>query len=468
MEKEIPLYRSIYNKIVNRILIGSYPKGYQLASAQKMHARYGVGYTSIRRALRMLEEEQFIRQEARRRPTVIFDAEDEGCRRLRQSIFFSHLTAHADCYRAQPCVLPGLVCLGARAPSPRLLRGLWALCSQPEEAFATRYDLLCLVYAWQTLVVEQAGNALAADLFLQIHGFDELRFVALPPAALMPGEVPAALETLRYWTSLVERGALEDLHRMIRIFCLEAQSCLERAFRPLESLPERQQAEQVEFSWYLHQTPAPLYQKIAFDLIRVACREGLAAGDALPGEAALIERYGVAAVTVRSAIALLSELGLARTVNGVGTLLTGEAARGPQMEQWLRQSRESMQILAACSYALARQAAPELAGRAGALRGALAARSPREGALLWLLGQLVSALPGRTLTVVFEQLEAQCLFGLYASGLPGSPGRDAWLRETYREADACLALLEAGDSEGFAGRLCALCRGHSARALAAQ
>lgn len=462
MEKEIPLYRSVYNKIVNRILIGSYPKGYQLASAQKMHARYGVGYTSIRRALRMLEEEHFIRQEARRRPTVIFDPEDEGCRRLRQRIFLSHLTAHADCYRALPCVLPGLVCLGARAPSPRLLRGLRALCDQPEEAFITRYDLLCLAYAWQALVVEQAGNALAADLFLQIHGFDELRFVALPPAALMPGETQATLETLRYWTSLVERGALEDLHRMILIFCYEAKSNLERAFCPLTGLPGTQQAEQVEFRWYLHQTPAPLYQKIAFDLIRTACREGLGAGDALPPEAALMERYGVAAVTVRSAIALLSELGLARTVNGVGTLLSGQAAQGPQMEQWQRQSRESAQILAACSYALARQAAPGLAGRAGALRGEFAARSTREGALLWLLGQLVSALPGHALAEVFEQLETQCLFGLYASGLPAGPGRAASLQKTCREADACLALLEAGDEEGFADRLCALCRARCA------
>lgn len=462
MEKEIPLYKAIYNKIVNRILVGSYPKGYQLASAQKIHARYGVGYTSIRRAMHLLEQDGFIRQEARRRPTVVFDPEDEGCRRLRQRVFLSHLTAHADCYRALPYVLPGLVCLGARQPSPRLLRGLRALCAQPEEGFATRYDLLFLAYAWQSLVVEQAGSALAADLFLQIHGFDELRFTALPPAALMPGEVQGALETLRYWTDLVERGALEDLYRMISIFCLEARASLERAFCPLAGLPELQEAGQVEFRWYLHQIPAPLYQKIAFDLMRTACLEGLNAGDALPAEAALIERYGVAAVTVRSAIALLSELGLTHTVNGVGTLLTGRPARGEGVAHCLRQSRESLQILAACSYALASQAAPALAGRAGALRSGLCERRAREGAVLWLLGQLVSAVPSQALAVVFEQLETQYLFGLYASGLPGSPGRAAQLNEVYRQADACLALLEAGDKEGFAARLCGLCRSRCA------
>lgn len=336
------------------------------------------------------------------------------------------------------------------------------MCAQPEEAFATRYDLLCLVYAWQALVVEQAGNALASDLFLQIHGFDELRFTALPPAALMPGEVRAALVALRYWTALVERGDLEGLHTMVSVFCLEAMACLERAFCPLAGLPELQGVQQVEFRWYLHQTPAPLYQKIAFDLMRTACRQGLGAGDALPAEAALMERYGVAAVTVRSALALLSGLGLARTVNGVGTLLTGQRARGEGVERCLRQSRESLQILAACSFALAREAAPRLAGRVPGLRKELYERRAREGALLWLLGRLVSAVPSLALAVVFEQLETQYIFGLYASGLPGSPGRCGRLEEVFGEADACLALLEKGDVEGFSARLCGLCRARCA------
>ena len=74
MEKEIPLYRMIYNKIVNRILVGFYPKGYQLHSAQKIHAQAEIGYTSIRRAMRLLQEEGFIFSEARKAPVVIFDA----------------------------------------------------------------------------------------------------------------------------------------------------------------------------------------------------------------------------------------------------------------------------------------------------------------------------------------------------------------------------------------------------------
>ena len=63
MEKEVPLYKMIYNKIVNRILTGLYPKGYVLSSVQKIHAEHHVGYTSIRRAMHLWQQEGFIQLE---------------------------------------------------------------------------------------------------------------------------------------------------------------------------------------------------------------------------------------------------------------------------------------------------------------------------------------------------------------------------------------------------------------------
>jgi len=459
MEKEIPLYRSIYNKIVNRILVGIYPRGYQLASAQKIHAQFGVGYTSIRRAMGLLEQEGFIRQEERRRPVVVFDPEDPQCRRLRWRVFLSHTSAHLDCYRAIPCLLPGLAALGARNCTPQLLESLDALCAQPEEQFSNRYELLYLCYTWQSLVIQQSGNALASDLFLQIRGFDELRFQALPPAELVPGEAHAALQALHYWTGLLRRGDLDGLYTMASLFSLQAMCCLDRSFRPLADLPERRELRQVEFRWYVKQSPTPLYKKISYELLRTACLDGMTVGDCFPSEAALMERFGVAAVTVRGAIALLNGLGIAQTVNGVGTILTGLPAGAEEGAPYLREGRESMEILSACSSALANDAAPRLSpGRAAALREELAEYRAHEGAALWLLQKLVLAISSHALAAVFEQLESRYIFGLYAGGLPGSPGRSARLEERFLQADACLALLERGDTAGFAAGLSALCR----------
>lgn len=459
MEKEIPLYESIYNKIANRILTGIYPKGYQLASAQKMHARYGVGFTSIRRALGLLEQDGFIRQEERRRPVVVFDLADPACRRLSWRIFLSHRKAHLDCYRAIPSLLPGLVCLGGRICTPELLDSLDALCAQSGGECANRYDLLTLAYTWQSLVVQQAGNSLANDLFLQIRGFDELRYQALPPEELIPGEVQATLQALRYWTDLLRRGDLKGLHTMISIFCLQAMCCLDRSFRPLADLPEMEHIRQVEFHWYLYQSPTPLYKKIAYDLLRNVYWEGMGTGDGFPPEAVLAQRYHVAAVTVRGALSLLNGLGMAQTVNGVGTLFTGFRAEADEIAPYLRECRESMEILAACSYALARNAGPLLSPRElSLLREELPEYRSREGAALFLLRRLACAIPSQALGTVWEQLEGRYIFGLYASGLPFLPGRRETWNAAFLRADACLSRLESGDPEGFALELSSLCR----------
>lgn len=459
MEKEVPLYKMIYNKIVNRILVGLYPKGYQLGSAQKIHAEHRIGYTSIRRAMRLLQQEGFIQLEERRRPVVVFDEADPQCRELRWRVFLSRCGTHVDCYRAIPCLIPGLVLLGARRCTPKLLEALDALCAQPETQFATQTDLLVLAYTWQALVVQQADNDLAADLFLQIRGFDDLRFIVMPAEKLMPGEARAALQYLCHWTKLLRAGDLDSLHTLVSVFCQQARCTLERTFRPLEGLPELQNVRQVEFNWYVRQSPAPLYKKIAYDLLRTVQMEGMEAGDSFPSEAALMEQYGVAAVTVRGALALLNSLGVAQTVNGVGTLFTGACAYTPEARPYIRECCESLDILAGCGRALAFAAALRLPEEGGAaLRAGARARRAREGLVLWMLRQFVRAVPSQALENVFDQLETRYIFGLYVSGLPGAAGRSGHREEVYSRAMACLDKLEERDSDAFAAEFSALCQ----------
>lgn len=458
MEKEIPLYRMIYNKIVNRILVGLYPKGYLLGSVQKIHEEYQIGYTSIRRAMRLLQQEGFIRLEERRRPMVVFDEADPRCRELRWRVFLSRRETHLDCYRALPCLLPGLVQLGARRCTPKLLEALEALCAQPETRFATRNDLLVLVYTWQALVVRQADNDLAMDLFLQTRGFDDLRYIVMPAEELMPGEAHALLQYLGYWTKLLRQGDLDSLHTLVSIFCQQSRCALERQFRPLAELPESRQVHPVEFNWYVCQSPTPLYKKIAGDLLRTVQLEGMEAGDSFASEAALMEQYGVAAVTVRAALALLNSLGVAQTANGVGTLFTGTCACTPEAQPYIRECCESLDILTGCSGALALAAAQRLSREEKtALRAQAQTRRSREGLVLWMLRQFVGAVPSRALENIFDQLETRYIFGLYVSGLPGAPGQAEQREEVWRKVMDCLDRLEE-DGDGFAAGFSALCQ----------
>lgn len=455
MEKELPLYQMIYNKLVNRILLGLYPKGYQLASVEKIHDRYDVGYTSIRRALHLLHQEGFIRLEERRRPVVVFDAEEPQGQALRRRVFLSRRQAHLDCYRALPCLIPGLTALGAKRCEPWILETLEALCAPAAESLSTRGDLLVLTYAWLALVVRQADNDLANDLFMQIHGFDDLRMILLPGPALRPGEAEACLLSLRHWTDLLRRGQWEDLHTLVTVFCWQALGDLERDFAALEE--EARAVRPVAFCWYVRQAQMPLYQKIAWDLLRTAYLEGMEPGTCFPSEAALMKRYGVSAVTVRGALSVLNALGAAQTVNGVGTLLTAGSA-GEADAACLRESRESLEILAGCAYALAAAAGPRLSEEEREALPAGAAYQDSGGAVLWLLRQLAAAIRSQALENVLEQLEVRLILGLYVRGLPGRPERREQGQAITRRVSVCLSLLEAGETDAFAAALGQLCR----------
>jgi DNA-binding GntR family transcriptional regulator len=68
-----------------------------------------------------------------------------------------------------------------------------------------------------------------------------------------------------------------------------------------------------------HQAPEPPYRQIAADLIGEIERGELAPGRPIPSENTLVQRYGVARNTVRSAVAVLRESGLVFTVPQRGT-----------------------------------------------------------------------------------------------------------------------------------------------------
>lgn len=451
MEKSVPLYKLIYNKIVNRILVGLYPKDYLLSSMQKIHAEYDVGYTSIRRAMHLLQQENFIQLEERRRPRVIFDPEDPQCRERRRQVFLSRCQTHLDCYRAIPCLVPSLLMSGARHCTPHLLDTLDELCSQPEQMFFTHSDLLILVYTWQMQVIRQAENELAADLFIQIRGFDDLRFIVMPSEKLAPGEARMTMQYLRHWTNLIRNGDFDSLHTLVSLFCQHAMYELDRSFHPLIHSEEMKNVKPVEFNWYVHQYPTPLYKKIAYDLLRTAYLDDLKPGGYFPSESVLMEQYGVAVITVRGALALLNNLGIAQTVNGVGTLFTGTCTNTSEVQLYIRECCDSLDILAGCGRALSAAAAPLLSKtEIEMLRTGAKQYRACEGLMLWMMRQLISKLSILALANVFDQLEIRYIFGLYASGLSGRVAEQP--EHTYDHIISCLELLETGDTDAFSTR----------------
>ena len=254
------------------------------------------------------------------------DPSDPKYRALRRDNFLRRKHAHMDAYRMLALFVPQLAWQGAAALAAK--RSWRALRRPPRKGArqaAARTGLLCAVQDFSLALVRRSGNLLAADLFFQVRGFDELGRIVLPTQTPAEDEAELAASVVERLAQLAGVGRQDDFCWLLAC-CCRSLAC-ELALEIGRYAPERPRPEtQVAFLWYADQRPVPLYRQVAYDLLRFAQRS-LAPGKFFPSEASLMQRYGVSAVTVRSALATLNALGLARTFNGRGTQFRPEPPR---------------------------------------------------------------------------------------------------------------------------------------------
>lgn len=91
--------------------------------------------------------------------------------------------------------------------------------------------------------------------------------------------------------------------------------------------------------------PRGTYRRIAAELRRRISSGELPPGTLVASEMALVQEFGVSRGTVRSALALLVDEGLAEVVPGQGRRVVGEAASAEPVTAYERISRELQQRL---------------------------------------------------------------------------------------------------------------------------
>jgi GntR family transcriptional regulator len=189
--------------------------------------------------------------------------------------------------------------------------------------------------------------------------------------------------------------------------------------------------------------PAPLFAQLRDALRADIVGGGLAPGDRLPSESALIARFGVSRITVRQAIAALQSDGLVQTVNGKGSYVTrpgrGEG-RGPLvgvLEAMRRRGHRARgRLLSHRTVKAPRAVARELDLPAGAPVGAVTVLRYRDD-VPFVVGTTWCA-PGVAVRLAREDLAAQDVATAIEAGL-GLRSASTRVRVSAGLADARLA-----------------------------
>lgn len=406
-------YRLIYENYRSQIEFGYYRYGDCLPTIGQLCAVYCAAPQTVRSALLQLQEEGYIRLSPGRKTVVVCDAPWEERQRRRQDYYLARQDAMQALAPVSLTLLIPLLSEGCRRLQPQALRRIQRAAAEPEEG---NYYVSFISGMEMILALK---NRLALDLYYELvsfYRFPHFLCQRLPSECAMPQFDELAAQTV----AACARGDREAIFPVFielqRLFRAILQDYVGQARR------ERPTPAQVPFRWQVYRERPQQCYSIAARLIgRVYFGGTYAPGDFLPSYSALSKSCSVSLSTVRRAVALLEQLGVAETIQGVGTRVRAAPPEPAQShaappERLVSMFKQGLQMIRLSLEPMLARFFPALDGqRASACLEALRA-CQAQGAdfrpLYHCLGCLLDGETGRPAGEVWDKLYEVLLLGL--------------------------------------------------------
>lgn len=459
MEEKTTLFAYVYWSIQQDIVAGVLPHGSALPSLRQLAARYHVGMRTARDVMAALREDGYIETHERRRATVRYgDGASEEAAQAAAALLARRATIEQS-LDTMALVMPAAfaACAAGR------LRGGRDSFRLDGGGRRTSADDLGASSMVLHEVLEAAGNATLSACYARLERaavLPQVRGFAHPHEEARRagrGLYAGAVAALSAGDEELTRTRFEALYadaveRAARYF-----DAVAAAFPEIETLPPA-------FEWNAKAGRVYAHAEVARDLVASIATGALAPGSFLPSIDELSTRYAVSPITVRRALGMLRDLGVAETINGRGTRVASSTLRfegGAGGENAFRAGIEvfldALELLVEVLPLAARQAFGALAAAPEA--GDAAGRAGGDGEDWSLPGDLMRALaaaqPLQPFRVILEELEELLHWGyVFLLARPGSDARRQLMACARRAAHA----LADGDERAYADALAAYYR----------
>ncbi len=303
------LEQNIYRNLAAQIQSGFYSEGNRFPPAQEIARLFSVSYGPAQRALKVLEKEGLIKI-GRGKETVVLKKPYDNY--LESDTFKKRILSLIDLSHSLRLFSPAIN-----------LQGMCHMDLDEEIAWPVpennRIEQWKMQYRLFDESLSALGNQTIHGLYHDINAFVESAFLDIFHAFFTEEEEKI------YLNQLVNdyRKCLENCKNGKMA---EAKKGLETLTDPFHITAEKYLAAQPAdrtiqetFSWSPQKGRTRYCDMIAIDLVRKINDGTHPAGTLLPNGAVLANIYHVSPITIRRTIALLNKLGLAKTINGVGT-----------------------------------------------------------------------------------------------------------------------------------------------------
>ncbi len=318
MVKQIQtLYDYLYQMLISQFLNGTFQPGQPFPSQRVLCQRYNAGITTVRKVMKMLDEEGYVRTVKGQPSIVTYQASPETY----AGFLVQGRDEIADAYKGLELLMPIFYREGARrcrAPELRLLHGLTDRISDHME----HEELYRQAHAFYAVLLRPLNNLLIMDLEVDSEHFLYTPYIPLP-GTKNPFTLTAA--RLKNWmydaVCQIEHRQFDDFYNKIVNDYRESAKRVDGYLHSLSRhIPAPPQVTR-EIHWFHTKGRSELYARLAMTIIRRIDSGEFDSQKYLPSIPRLMEEYGVMKNTASRAVSLLNHLGFARTLDKKGTVI---------------------------------------------------------------------------------------------------------------------------------------------------
>ena len=428
MSHDQQLYQYLYQTITTQICNGTFIYGQEFPSQREICQRYNAGITTVRKVMKLLAEEGYIRT-AQGQPSVVTyrtskEAHAEFLVQNREEI--------ADAYKGLGVLMPILYREGAKRCNESDLYWLDKILNHISEQMELP-DHYQLANAFFTALLRPLKNQLIIDLEFDSENYLHVPFVPIPGI-----DNPFAT-TFERTKTLFSKAIIQIKQKQFDDFYADASKLYrdsgERVDNYLYALgkyTESNSNKNEDIRWFRIKGHSELYSRLAMTIVRRIIAGEFDNEPYLPSIPKLMEEYNITKNTARRAVSLLNSLGIAQTIDKKGSIITPEGYTSfkseldlaePVIQERLSFFLEALQIVALTARCCASSISfiPDSLGQPVESR----LRTASDNRITPLSFQLrmnafIQLLPYQSLKNIFRQLDDLLIWGHYMQAIDKS------------------------------------------------
>lgn len=454
------LYKYLYQTITSQICNGTFIHGQEFPSQHEICLRYNVGITTVRKVMKILAEEGYIHT-AQGQPSVVAY---HSTRENQAAFLVQSRDEIADAYQGLGLLMPILYREGAKRCNASDLRYFDNILDNVSEQMELQ-DHYRLANSFFTTMLRPLKNQLIIDLELDSENYLHVPYIPFPgvenPFATTAARTQTWFKNAIY--QIEQKQFDEFCDGVSKLYCASGQR-VDSYLYTLDKYTEGTPKKKEEIRWFRAKVHSELYARLAMTIVRRIFAGEFDNEQYLPSIPKLMEEYEITKNTARRAVNLLNGLGIARTIDKKGSVITqkGDIAfkselnlMEPVIQERLSFFLEALQIVALTAHSCASSITfiPDDLGCSmeNRLRSASDSRTcPLSFQLL--INAFIQLLPHHSLKNIFRQLDDLLIWGHYMRAIDKSFYPDN--SEMFLAMDAVVAALKDRRSDALPDVFC--------------